>query len=159
MLLVGVSCSLPSESFSTARVPEVHAFRVCRTFLDVRLVVLRLHQSWQWEESAPLRLCMPQEAPLHISSTLAKFETKVQSRKDEASMSENEPTSLLRLKSFGFLQIAFLVTELNTRLILIKYIGEAMWILSEATWILLIPQAVYCSFLCTLSILVWQSGW
>ena len=93
---------------------------------------------------------MPQEAPLHISSTLAKFETEVQNRKDEASMSENEPTSLLRLKSFGFLQIAFLVTELNTRLILIKYIGEAMWILSEATWILLIPQAVYCSFLCTL---------
>lgn len=97
---------------------------------------------------------MPQEVPLHISSTLAKFETEVQNRKDEASMSENEPTSLLRLKSFGFLQIAFLVTELNTRLILIKYIGEAMWILSEATWILLIPQAVYCSFLCTLSILV-----
>ena len=27
------------------------------------------------------------------------------------------------------------------RLITIKYIGEAMWILSEATWILLIPQA------------------
>ena len=26
------------------------------------------------------------------------------------------------------------------RLILIKYSGEAMWILSEATWILLIPQ-------------------
>ena len=28
------------------------------------------------------------------------------------------------------------------RLIIIKYIGEGMWILSEATWILLIPQAV-----------------
>lgn len=26
------------------------------------------------------------------------------------------------------------------RLIIIKYIGEGMWILSEATWILLIPQ-------------------
>ena len=92
--LLRVSVQLGYQKFMLSECAEF--------FLDVRLVVLRLHQSWQWEESAPLRLCMPQEAPLHISSTLAKFETEVQNRKDEASMSENEPTSLLRLKSFGF---------------------------------------------------------